>query len=166
MIKLIAAIDSLRGIATETGIPWDLPSDKDYYKKKVSTGGRILMGYNTYLNHPTTITDRPEYVLTSHTEPLRHGFIAVHDIDSFFKLNPNVWVLGGSGVYEAALPYADELYITQVCGMFNCTKFFPSFGEQFELMSTKKIKKENGIEFQYQVWENKKTAWQKINNPV
>lgn len=156
MIRLIAAIDSLRGIADNSGIPWSLPSDSAYYKKKVSEGGKIVMGYQTYLNHSSTITRRPEYVLTSHTDPLRAGFISITSIDTFLNQNSAVWVIGGQGVFEAALPYADELYITQVDGDFNCTKFFPSFGEQFQQVSRSKIKQENGILFQYQVWRNVK----------
>lgn len=157
MIKLIAAIDSLCGIATDSGIPWDLPSDHQYYVSKVASG-KILMGYNTYLEHSSTLYDRPEYVLTSRSEPLREGFIAVSDLDTFLKQNRDTWVLGGSAIFEAALPYADKLYITQVNGIFDCTKFFPSFGEDFFLCEKGKIKKENGVEFQHQIWKSKKLA--------
>jgi len=154
MIRLIAAIDSLRGIADNSGIPWSIPSDSAYYKKKVTEGGKIVMGYNTYLNHASTLTNRPEYVLTSHTEALRAGFIPFTSVDTFMQTNSHIWVIGGQGVFEAFLPYADELYITQVDGDYNCTKFFPSFGEQFEQVSRSKILQENGYVFQYQIWRN------------
>jgi dihydrofolate reductase len=157
MIKLIVAIDSYNGIANESGIPWDLPSDSKYYKDKVSTG-TIVMGYGTYRKHDKPLHDNPEYVLTSHVEPLRSGFIPIDDIDTFLAKRRNVWVLGGSGVFEAAIKYADRLYITQVDGNFNCTKFFPSFGHEFELIEKSKIHKENGTLFQYQVWQRKGLA--------
>ena len=157
MIRLIAAIDSLRGIANEEGIPWDLPSDSAYYKKKVSRG-KILMGYGTYLNHASPLHNATEYVATSRLEPLRDGFKAVADIDLFLNQGGLTWVLGGSVLFESALPYADELYITQVNGNFHCTKFFPSFEKDYVLVKKSSIKKENGTEFQYQIWRSKRLA--------
>ena len=106
-------------------------------------------------SHDKPLHDKPEYVLTSHAEPLRSGFIAIDDIDTFLSQKRNVWVLGGSRVFKDAIKYADRLYITQVNGNFKCTKFFPSFGNNFVMIDKSKIHKENGIMFQYQVWERK-----------
>lgn len=153
MIRFIAAIDLMGGIATDTGIPWNLPSDHEHYVKKVSKG-RILMGYGTYLNHSSTLHGRTEYVATTRSEPLRDGFEAVHDVDTFLSEKALTWVLGGSKLFNAYLDKADELYITQVNGDFNCTKHFPSFEKKFTLIAKSCIKKENGTEFQYQVWKN------------
>jgi len=155
MIRLIAAIDLMRGVADNNGIPWDLPSDHSYYVKKVAKG-RVLMGYNTYEMHKAILHSKPEYVATSHSELLRDGFLAIHDTDTFLKENTLTWVLGGSKLFESTIDVADELYITQVNGDFKCTKFFPSFENKFVLISKSVIKKENGIEFQYQIWQNKR----------
>ena len=155
MIRLIAAIDLLRGIADENGIPWNLPSDHDYYIKKVSKG-RILIGYNTYVAHKETLHDRTEYVATRRSEALREGFKLVHDTHKFLAQDTLTWVLGGSHLFESTIDQADELYITQVNGDFNCTKFFPKFEDKFVLIKRSAIQKENGTEFQYQVWKNKR----------
>lgn len=154
---MIAAIDSLRGIADDNGIPWNLPSDKEYYRNKIKSS-IVLMGRNTYESHAAPLSNRVNYVLTSHVEPLRAGFHAIDDLDSFLAQNLDIWVVGGSGVFEALIDKADELYITQVNGDFKCTKFFPSFESKFELDAKKKIKKENGILFQYQIWIPKGSA--------
>ena len=42
-----AAIDSRRGIATDTGIPWKLPGDSEYFREKTANG-LIVMGRATY----------------------------------------------------------------------------------------------------------------------
>ena len=154
MIRLIAAIDTMRGIANEKGIPWDLPSDKKYYKEKIREK-IVLMGKGTYETHSKPL-GRANYVLTSHVEPLRAGFHAIGDIDTILRQNLDIWVIGGSKIFELMLPYADELYITQVEGDFNCTKFFPSFGDNFVEVDKSKIHKENGTRFQYQIWKSKK----------
>lgn len=153
MIRFIAAIDLMGGIATDDGIPWNLPSDHEHYVKKVSKG-RILMGYGTYLNHSRTLHGHTEYVATARSKPLREGFKRVSDVDSFLSESPLTWVLGGSQLFSQYLDRADELHITQINGDFNCTKHFPSFEKKFTLVAKSPIKKENGTEFQYQVWKN------------
>lgn len=155
MIRLIATIDLMRGIADDNGIPWNLPGNHEYYVKKVSKG-RVLMGYNTYLAHSATLHSKIEYVATSRSEPLREGFECVEYIEPFLAENTLTWVLGGSALFKSAIEFADELYITQVNGDFKCTKFFPKFEDRFYLVKRSVIKKENGTEFQYQIWKNKK----------
>lgn len=110
------------------------------------------MGRVTYESHDAPLSNRVNYVLTSRVEPLSQGFYAISDVDTLLSQKLDTWVIGGQGVFEAALPYADELYITQVNGMFDCTKFFPSFEKDFTLVAKSPIKEENGIEYQYQIW--------------
>lgn len=153
MIRFIAAIDSMRGIANKNGIPWDLPSDHKYYVDKVSRG-QILMGHGTYLNHQNLLHGGPEYVATSRSKALREGFVPVKDIQAFLNNNRLIWVLGGSKLFESLIAQADELYITQVDGDFHCDRFFPSFEKDFFLAGKSKIKRENGIDFQYQIWRS------------
>lgn len=152
MIRFIAAIDTVRGIGTGTSIPWSIPTDSKYYKKKVSSG-KILMGYGTYETHTGLLHSRPEYVATTKTEPLREGFKPVADPVKFIQDSSNVWVLGGQQLFETLLPYADELYITQVDGIFECSRYFPGFEKDFVMTAKSKIKEENGIRFQFQVWK-------------
>lgn len=163
MIRFIAAIDSLRGMADDSGIPWNLPTDSAHYKKTVTQSGKILMGYGTYTNHQETLQPNTiEYVAVRHFKPLRAGFECISDVDTFLKQNELVWVLGGSKLFESLIDQADELYITQVCGDFGCTKFFPAFESGFTLVKRSPIREENGIEFQYQVWKSKsRTGLQK-----
>ena len=64
MIRLIAAIDSRRGIATDSGIPWRLPGDTAYFHDKTATG-LILMGWATYNEFAAPLHDRENFVLTA-----------------------------------------------------------------------------------------------------
>ena len=153
-VRAIAAIDSERGFATEEGIPWKLPTDHKYYLDNVR-GGVVLMGYGTYLNHDYKIHHREEYVLTSRSDVLRPGFIAVNSLDKFIKnQREDIWVLGGQKVFEEMLPQLDELYLTQVQGDFDCTRHFPAYKHMFRLAQQAEALSENGIDFRYQVWEN------------
>ena len=63
MIRQIAAIDSQRGIATDSGIPWKLPGDSAYFREKTSNG-LIVMGRATYDEFAAPLHDRENYVLS------------------------------------------------------------------------------------------------------
>ena len=73
MIRLIAAIDSRRGIATDSGIPWKLPGDSAYFREKTSSG-LVVMGRATYDEFAAPLHDRENFVFTRATTPLRQGF--------------------------------------------------------------------------------------------
>ena len=70
MIRLIAAVDSRRGIATDSGIPWKLPGDTAHFHEKTATGV-ILMGWATYNEFAAPLHERENFVLTAKSGPLR-----------------------------------------------------------------------------------------------
>ena len=132
MIRLIAAIDSRRGIATDSGIPWKLPGDTAYFDEKTATGV-ILMGWATYNEFAAPLHDRENFVLTAESGWLRIGFRPVGSLDQLVTAHPDedIWVIGGAPVYAETIGEADELLLTQVIGDFDCTKFFPPYKMSF-----------------------------------
>jgi dihydrofolate reductase len=159
MIRLIAAIDLKRGIATDKGIPWKLPSDVRYFREKTK-GFVILMGANVYKEKTKPFPDRTNVVLTYSTEPLREGFIAVNNLQVFFEKygNQDLWIIGGASLFSQTIDLADELYLTQVRADFNCTKFFPAYEDKFVLDSRSEPQTEGGISFCFDVWVKRKNA--------
>ena len=155
MIRVAAAIDSKRGLATDEGIPWDLPTDR-VHLRQLTNGGNLLMGYGTYLDFKSATNDRNWFVLTTKSHRLKDGFRPVNDLKGFMKSPPeNLWLFGGANVFAQTLGYADELELTRVEGDFRCTKFFPEFEDDFKLTEKSKIFTENGINFHYEVWKRK-----------
>jgi dihydrofolate reductase len=155
MIRFIVAIDDKNGIANDKGIPWNLPADKQYYRDKIKDGV-ILMGYNTYaeLSHP--MSDKINYVATRDLSPLKFGFEPITDPAKLLdEINTDVWVIGGAKIFESLLSYADELYITKIDGDYDCTKFFPDYTKDFELVSETEQKTDNSINFKFTVYKKK-----------
>lgn len=158
MIRAIAAIDDKRGLATDEGIPWDLPSDRAH-ERAMTKGGHMLMGYNTYLEFTEAPKDRKWLVVTDGTEPLREGFEPVTNLEEFMKNSPeDLWLFGGAGLFAQTIKYADELHITHVEGDFNCTKFFPEFEDDFTLVEKGKPQQENDITFTYATYIRKEQS--------
>lgn len=155
MIKAIVAHDDKLGIADEKGIPWHVPSDRRYIREKTE-GGSLLMGYETYLEFTQPLSSRQNYVLTDGLEPLRDGFEPVKDLDHFMKNPPaDLWVFGGAGLFDRTLKYVDELYVTTIEGDHGCTKFFPEYRQDFEMVRQSPVQLENGIQFRFQIWRRK-----------
>jgi dihydrofolate reductase len=157
-IRLIAAIDSKRGVATDKeGIPWDLSIDKKYFRDKTNHKN-ILMGYNTYREFREPLPTRQNFVLDESDEPLREGFIKIKNMETLFKqLQQDIWVIGGAGMYKRAMPYANEIYLTQIDKNFHCDKFFPEYREKFRRKTQSPDHHQNGLTFRFEVWERIKS---------
>jgi dihydrofolate reductase len=153
MIRLIAAIDSRRGIATDSGIPWKLPGDSAYFREKTSTGV-IVMGWATYDEFAAPLHARVNFVLTRDGTPLRTGFRSVDTLSRLVKEHPDedVWVIGGAKVYAQTIAQADGLLLTQVCGDFRCTKFFPPYETDFRLETQSDEQRDGEITYRFQTW--------------
>jgi len=153
MIRLIAAIDEERGIATASGIPWHLRGDSAYFRAETETG-LIVMGSSTYTEFAAPLHDRVNYVLTSKPAPLRAGFEPVADLDDVTRAFPSddVWVIGGAAIYAATIGRADQLFLTQVAGDFRCTKFFPPYADAFDRVVRGEDREEHGTVYRFEQW--------------
>ncbi len=158
MVRFIAAIDTERGIADEHGIPWQgrIPGDVKYHREKIQSGGAILMGYGLYVELTRPYRGGTNYVASDVDVKLKKGFELVKDARQFInQQDGDVWNLGGAGLFASTFDLADELYITQLNQVFNCTKFFPRFKDKFRLKSESEPHTENGITYTFQVWVRK-----------
>jgi dihydrofolate reductase len=156
MIRLIAAMDSQRGIATDSGIPWKLPGDTAYFHDKTATGD-IIMGWATYNEFAAPLHGRENFVLSTRPERLRAGFRAVGSLDQLVALDPDqdIWVVGGAIVYSETIGEADELLLTQVVGDFHCTRFFPPYQSEFQLAAHGEDRQEDSTTYRFETWQRR-----------
>ncbi len=153
MIRLIAAMDIRRGIANESGIPWNLPGDSAYFREMTRTG-LIVMGRATYTEFAEPLHSRDNYVLTSRSE-LRDGFCPVPSLDELRAghADEDVWVIGGAAVYAETIQQAGELLLTQVLDDFHCTKFFPRYKSQFTLTAQSDDHQDGQVIYRFEKWQ-------------
>ena len=158
MIRFIAAIDSKRGMADDKGIPWDLPTDKVYYRNRIRSGV-VLMGMGTYNEVKVAQSGKIQLVATRNEVKLRPGFKAVADARKFLgnarSRDEDIWVIGGPGLFATTLELAEELYLTLIEQDFHCTKFFPEYQNLFELAGQGDQQTENGVKFRFTTWRRK-----------
>jgi dihydrofolate reductase len=153
MIRLIAAIDSRRGLATDEGIPWHLAGDVAYFRQRTE-GGLLIMGRATYAEFAAPLEGRANFVLTRDPSRITPGFRAVTDLALFLetRAGEDVWVIGGAMLYASTLAAADELLLTQVDGDFGCTKFFPAYAQSFVLERDSEDHEEGGVHYRFETW--------------
>lgn len=152
MIRAIAALDNKRGIATANGIPWRIPADHERFRE-ITKHSSVIMGYNTYKKFRRALPSRRNYVWCRPGTVLRTGFETVYDLDKFLAApQGDVWIIGGGKLYEAALAYYSELYLTQINADYDCTIFFPKFDSDFRLSTQSNLQKEGDITYTYQTW--------------
>lgn len=160
MIRAIVAIDENRGLADDHGIPWQgrIPTDVKYYLDNIKTG-TILMGYGVYKEMKKPYAGGVNYVAVDTDVDLMPGFELVKDARAFLQKSDGlVWNVGGAGLFQSTFDLIDELYITQLEGDFNCTKFFPEYEHLYEKVSQSDSITEGGITFCFTTWRRKSTA--------
>ncbi len=154
-IRLVAAIDDKLGLARKGKIPWNLPSDRRYWRALVHEGP-VVMGWNTYVANKYKPFGEGKNVIFTRQRDRESDLDIMYDANKFFrKSHDDYWVLGGGQIFHAALPFATQLYLTRVQGDFKCDVFFPEFEDNFVLIEEKPPKTENGISFQFQLWQRR-----------
>ncbi len=159
-IKFIAAIDEENGLSKGGLLPWDLPSDRKFFRDSIRSGVG-LMGWNTFeANGKRPFPTNPRNVVITNRRESYENVEIIHDLQGFIdKTDEDIWVIGGGDVFAQLLPQATHLYITRVEGDFGCDVFFPEFENAFRLTESSPVQQENHTNFCYQLWEpNARTA--------
>lgn len=155
MIRIIAAIDDKRGIANDEGIPWDIPADQQYYRAKTENS-IVVMGYRTYMEYARPLREKHNYVFSPRPIELRDGFEQITDLDTYLrKTSDDIWIIGGAQLFATSIGFVGELYLTRVDGAHGCTKFFPAFKHDFELVSEDGPHEQNGYHYSFTIWKRK-----------
>lgn len=139
LVSLIAAMtpDLVIG-KKDGGIPWNLPRDKQHFRD-YTAGKWVLSGRTTYEEMLGWFQDRVPIILTRspryETESPAHRVAGtVSDAISLAKNNgaEELVVLGGSSVFEAAIPHARRLLITVVNKDYPGEVRFPDYREHYQ----------------------------------
>ena len=135
-VVLIAAVAANGVIGADGEIPWHLPGDLAHFKE-TTTGHPVVMGRRTYesisgrLGGP--LPDRTNVVLSRGDPDLASGVRLASSIEEALAIAGAVddvcFVIGGESVYEAFLPRADRLVLTEVDQAYEGDTRFPSWDE-------------------------------------
>lgn len=157
MKKIIVVMDENRGIARKGRMPWYLPADFEHFKRMTITGSRIiLMTGKTFRRMRRPLPGRDNVVWSTHMSMTRKITRTIRDVDKFLADTDDVWIIGGTALFDRTIDLADELYVTRIHHTFDCDRFFPAFEDKFELKSKSKDLVDNELTFHFEKWIRKR----------
>lgn len=126
-ISLIAALSDDGVIGRNNALPWRLPTDMKRFKK-LTMGKPVIMGRKTWESIGKPLSGRTNIIVSRDPGFEASGCTVVSSIvEALAEAEEvkEVMVIGGSSVYEALLPQADNLYLTYVHAAFEGDVHFP-----------------------------------------
>ena len=138
MIAVIAAYsNNSRAIGRNGKLIWDIPSDKQRFRK-LTWGNVVIMGRKTYEEIGTPLRGRMNIVLSKSAiysdENLTSAVSLKEALDICEKdaslKDKKIFICGGQSVYAEAMPFADELYLSVIDGEYEGDAHFPEFDER------------------------------------
>lgn len=147
MLTLIAARSRNGAIGKDNIIPWDAPEDMAFFARE-TTGGAIIMGRNTWDSFPRKPLPRRMNIVVT-TRPFDGDAVAT-TMDRAVQIardagHARIYGIGGQRIYEALLPKADRLLVTEVdLDIADADAFFPAFGPSGWRLVTKQTLREKG----------------------
>lgn len=169
---MILAVDSKNWLWKDNTLAWKIPTDMKYFRDITSTTqdenkvNAVIMWRKTWESIPEKyrpLPDRVNCVLTRDENYQDEWCVSYSSLDEClwdFAHNPlieSIYITGGSGIYNDCLSddRLDKVYLTQVEWDFGCDVFFNGIPEEFEKISDSEKQEENGIEFEFQVYQKK-----------
>ncbi len=134
---LIAAVARNGVIGNGNAIPWHLPEDFKHFSK-TTKHHVVIMGGNTWDSLPLAFRPLPQrvnIVISSRVRPAERSIqcksiaeaIAAAERQAELLSSPEVFIIGGSSIYEQFLPMADKLILSEIAMEPEGDTFFPSF---------------------------------------
>ncbi len=161
LVSLVAARARNGVIGLRSGLPWSLKDDLAFFKS-LTSGAPVIMGRHTWESLPRRpLPGRDNIVMT------RDWTYAAEGARVYSSLTPalqaaraiarrkgllQVFVIGGAHVYEAALPVADRVYLTEVDAEPAGDVLMPPFDEAaFDEVERQAFEKDDRNEYAFTI---------------
>ena len=151
-ISLIVAMASNRAIGLNNQMPWHLSADLKKFKQ-ITMGLPILMGRKTYesIGHP--LPGRSNIIISRNPTYQQSGCQVFDNVDKAIAAcqeYDEIFVIGGATFYQAMLPKADFLYLTQIYKAFDADTFFPVINQnEWKEVAREDIDNDPTVDFSY-----------------
>ncbi|MDC2965506.1 dihydrofolate reductase [Gammaproteobacteria bacterium] len=155
-IKLICAISKNNVIGNENKLPWNISEDLKRFKELTSNNW-IVMGRKTFDSIGRPLPNRKNIVL-SENKNLKIESVEVfntpEDVIESYKNNPDqkdLFIIGGTYIYELFLEYCEYLFITYVDKEYLGDAFFPKIDwNEWKLIGEEtKFDDKEGVNFNF-----------------
>lgn len=156
-LNLIVAMDKNRVIGNKNKLPWNIPKELGYVRDK-TLGKTIVMGRKNFESIGRVLPNRANVVLTRDEDYYIEGCRVLNDYKEVLELSKeeDIYIFGGSQIYDLFIPYVDRMYITVIDYEFAGDTFFPNVDmKDWEMVSKIKGDKDvnNNCDYNYYVYD-------------
>ncbi len=134
MIGLVWAQAANGVIGSNGQLPWHLPEDMAHFRE-LTRSATVVMGRTTWDSLPPRFRPLPgrfNVVLSRDSSWAEPGATRAADFSDALTvaatstIEADIWVIGGASVYALALPYADQLVVTELAATFEGDTYAPA----------------------------------------
>ena len=129
-VNAILACDIEHGIGKNGGLPWPHHSEDMKWFRENTEGGIVIMGRKTWESIGCRPLPRRKNIIITNSKVYGDYDSVYHgDMQKLLQViqsdHPGVdlWIIGGGNIYEQALPYCDNLYLTMFHNKYDCDTF-------------------------------------------
>lgn len=149
MFSLIAAIGKNNELGKKGNLIFHIKEDMKFFKESTENH-KVIMGRKTWESLPSKLKNRQNIVVSRHE--IEGPDEIIHKLTDYIEKNKDtseeIFVIGGGMLYFALLPYAKNLYITEVDAEDkNADSFFPNFDKKKYKKTIIKKGTENGLDY-------------------
>ena len=168
-MNMIVAFCKNRGIGYKNQLPWNIPSELQYFKKKTTNGDNniVIMGRNTWESLPKKpLKNRKNIILSQslsnnelgkyeNTYCISNLKLLDHNINDLISDN-KIWLIGGKSIFDYYIkdPKLENIYVTHINNSFLYDVQFPQIPKQFNIMKNSKLFYHNKINYNYTIYKN------------
>ena len=144
-ISIIVAMSKNRVIGVKNSLPWHISEDLKRFKR-LTTGYPIIMARKTFESIGKPLPERRNIVISRNQNLKVQDVEVVKSIDDALKICSSenlIYIIGGEQIYNLAMPYANNIHLTEVNKEVEGDAFFPEFDKK----EWKEIARENSKDF-------------------
>ncbi len=154
LVSAIVATAHNNVIGKDNDIPWYLPADLKYFKKK-TLHHHIIMGRKTYQSIGRPLPKRTNVIITRDPFFIASNCIVKSSLEEALEAahdngEEEAFIIGGGMIYELSQSYWDRVYLTEVDLKVEGDIYFPKLDlEKWKLVSSEPHEADEKNEFNY-----------------
>lgn len=156
-ISMIAAVGKNLELGKNNDLIWHFKEDMKFFKE-TTMGHPVIMGRKTFESLPKALPGRKNIVISANPEYKADGAEIVTSVEEAIKLaeaeNADAFVIGGGRIYAEFLPYADNLYLTEINAECpDADTYFPDFNKSDYIKEIINFYDVDGTEFYHVIYK-------------
>ena len=137
-VSLVWAQSTQGVIGATGGIPWHVAEDARHFRD-LTAGSAVVMGRKTWDSLPARFRPLPgrrNVIVTRDPSWQGDGALAATSLEEALAVADDlpVWIIGGSQIYELAMPIADVLEVTEIDTDVDGDAFAPAITEAWSVV--------------------------------